>query len=71
MTEPITDALAQHARRGEYGDRPVHERRAGGRQPEREAVVGEPEVLTPRDGGTHHIHNRGDAVALSVHVFGD
>jgi mannose-6-phosphate isomerase-like protein (cupin superfamily) len=49
----------------------VHERRGGERQPEREVVVGEPEVLTPRDGVTHHIHNRGDEVALSVHVFGN
>jgi hypothetical protein len=48
----------------------VHERRAGERQPEREVVVGEPEVLTPRDGVTHHLHNRGDEIALSVHVFG-
>ena len=48
----------------------VHERRGDERQPEREVSVGEPEVLTPRDGVTHHLHNRGDEVALSVHVFG-
>jgi mannose-6-phosphate isomerase-like protein (cupin superfamily) len=53
------------------GDLAVHERRAGERQPEREVVVGDPEVLTPRDGVTHHLHNRGDEVALSVHVFGN
>ena len=48
----------------------VHERRNGERQPEREVVPGEPEVLTAVDGITHHLHNRGDAVALSVHLFG-
>ena len=48
----------------------VHERRADERQPEREVPVGEAEVLTPRDDVTHHLHNRGDDIALSVHVFG-
>jgi hypothetical protein len=48
----------------------VHERHNGDRQPERAIVVCEPEVLTAGDGITHHIHNRGDEVALSVHVFG-
>ena len=48
----------------------VHQRHNGERQPERAIVVCEPEVLTAGDGITHHIHNRGDEVALSVHVFG-
>jgi hypothetical protein len=48
----------------------VHERRNGERQPEREVPLSEPEVLAAGDGITHHIHNRGDEVALSVHVFG-
>jgi hypothetical protein len=48
----------------------VHERHNGERQPERAIVLCEPEVLTAGDGITHHIHNRGDEVALSVHVFG-
>ncbi|MDP9276512.1 MAG: hypothetical protein M3O99_13080 [Chloroflexota bacterium] len=48
----------------------VHERHNGERQPERAIVLRDPEVLTPRDGITHHLHNRGDEVALSVHVFG-
>lgn len=52
------------------GNLAVHERRDGERQPEREVTVGEAEVLTPTDGVTHHLHNRGNEIALSVHVFG-
>ena len=48
----------------------VHERHDGERQPERVVRLRVPEVLTPVDGITHHLHNRGDEVALSVHVFG-
>lgn len=48
----------------------VHERENGERQPERVMALCEPEVLTPRDGITHHLHNRGDEVGLSVHIFG-
>jgi hypothetical protein len=48
----------------------VHERHNGDRQPERAIDLCEPEVLTAGDGITHHIHNRGDEVALSVHLFG-
>jgi hypothetical protein len=48
----------------------VHERHDGERQPERVVALREPEVLTPRDGITHHLHNRGNEVALTVHVFG-
>jgi hypothetical protein len=52
------------------GSLAVHERRNGERQPEREVLLCESEVLTAGDGITHHIHNRGAEVALSVHVFG-
>lgn len=48
----------------------LHERHNGVRQPERLIALRDPELLTWRDGITHHIHNRGDEVALSVHVFG-
>jgi mannose-6-phosphate isomerase-like protein (cupin superfamily) len=52
------------------GSLAVHERRGGEGLVEREVAVGEAEVLTPRDGVTHHLHNRGSEVAVSVHVFG-
>lgn len=48
----------------------VHEEHDGERRDERAIVLREPEMLTSRDGITHHLHNRGDEVALSVHVFG-
>ena len=48
----------------------VHERRNGERQPERAVPLCQPEVLTAAEGITHHIHNRGDDVAVSVHLFG-
>ena len=48
----------------------VHERHNGEPQPERVVPLCEPEMLTAIDGITHHLHNRGDEVALSVHVFG-
>ena len=48
----------------------VHERHNGERQPQRMIALSDPEVVTWRDGITHHLHNRGDEVALSVHVFG-
>jgi len=52
------------------GQLAVHEQQDGERQPERAIVLREPEMLTWRDGVTHHLHNRGDEIALSVHVFG-
>jgi len=52
------------------GQLAVHEKHDGERQPERAIVLCEPEMLTSRDGITHHLHNRGEEVALSVHVFG-
>ena len=48
----------------------VHERENGEPRPERVVALREPEVVTPRDGITHHLHNRGSEVALSVHIFG-
>ena len=48
----------------------VHERHNGEPQPERVVRLRDPEVVTPIDGITHHLHNRGDDVALSVHLFG-
>ena len=52
------------------GELAVHERRHDERQPERAVALCDPEVLTKGDGITHHIHNRGDEVGLSVHIFG-
>jgi len=52
------------------GQLAVHEQHDGERQPERAIVLREPEMLTWRDGVTHHLHNRGDEIAISVHVFG-
>jgi hypothetical protein len=48
----------------------VHERHNGERQAERVVRLREPELLAATDGITHHLHNRGDDVALSVHLFG-
>ena len=48
----------------------VHERHNGERQAERTVPLREPEVLAATDGITHHLHNRGDEVGLSVHIFG-
>lgn len=52
------------------GELAVHERRNGERQRERVAALHQPEVLMAGDGVTHHIHNRGDEIGLSVHIFG-
>lgn len=52
------------------GNLTVSEQREGQRRPERSARAGTPEVLHPEDGVIHHVHNRGDEVGLSVHVFG-
>jgi hypothetical protein len=48
----------------------AHEVQHGERQAEHAVPLCEPEVVIPSDGVTHHLHNRGDDVALSVHVFG-
>jgi hypothetical protein len=52
------------------GELAIHERRKDEREPERAVPLCEPEVLMAGDGITHHIHNRGGKVALSVHIFG-
>ena len=52
------------------GELAVHERRNGERQPERAVALCDTEVLAKGDGVTHHIHNRGDEIGLSVHIFG-
>jgi hypothetical protein len=52
------------------GELAVHERRNGERQPERAVALREPEVLMKDDGVSHHVHNRGDEIGLSVHIFG-
>jgi hypothetical protein len=52
------------------GDLVIHERQKGERQAERTVRLCEPEVLHAADGVTHHLHNRGNEVALSVHLFG-
>jgi len=48
----------------------VHEQHNGERRAERVVRLGEAELLAATDGITHHLHNRGEEVALSVHVFG-
>jgi hypothetical protein len=42
----------------------------GERQPARAPDRSRPELLVPRDGVSHHVHNRGDDVGMSVHIFG-
>ena len=46
------------------------ETRHGERMPERPLVLARPELLFPEHDVSHHIHNVGDEVGLSVHVFG-
>lgn len=48
----------------------VSEQHDGERRPERPARIAIPEVLLPEEGVAHHVHNRGDEVGLSVHIFG-
>lgn len=48
----------------------VSERRNGEGSPERQPSPRRPELLEPEDGVRHHVHNRGEDVGLSVHVFG-
>ena len=45
----------------------VSETRDGVRRPERAATR---QRIVPEDGVTHHIHNRGATIGLSVHIFG-
>ena len=46
------------------------EERDGERLPEREMELRAPALLVPEDGVSHHLHNRGETVGLTVHVFG-
>jgi hypothetical protein len=46
------------------------ERRGEERLPERDIPLWRPEVLLPEDGVRHHIHNRGNEVGLTIHIFG-
>jgi hypothetical protein len=46
------------------------ETRDGSWQPERLIELHAPELIVPEDGVSHHIHNRGSDVGLTIHVFG-
>jgi hypothetical protein len=46
------------------------EQRAGRQTANRRISVWQPEILTPRDDVEHHLHNRGETVGLTIHVFG-
>jgi hypothetical protein len=52
------------------GDLTTLEERDGPRLPGRAIALREPEVLVPEDGVSHHIHNAGDHVGLTIHIFG-
>jgi hypothetical protein len=52
------------------GDLTTDEVRAGATMPDRALVVGRPELLFPEQDVSHHIHNVGDDVGLTIHVFG-
>ena len=46
------------------------EERAGVRQPEQPVPLRTPKLLFPEDDVSHHIHNVGDEIGLTIHVFG-
>ena len=46
------------------------EQRDGERQPERPLPLCVPELIHPRDGVSHHIHNRGKDIGVTIHIFG-
>jgi hypothetical protein len=46
------------------------EERDGQRQPAKAVALCEPALLMPEDSVSHHIHNVGHAVGLTIHVFG-
>jgi hypothetical protein len=48
----------------------VSEQRYGVRLPERSIDLRAPELIFPEDRVSHHIHNVGDEVGLTIHVFG-
>jgi hypothetical protein len=46
------------------------EDRDGVRQPEAAVALREPKVLVPEENVSHHIHNVGGEIGLTIHVFG-
>jgi hypothetical protein len=52
------------------GDLTTDEERAGKRMPERALTLGAAELLVPEQDVSHHIHNVGGDVGLTIHVFG-
>lgn len=48
----------------------TEEARAGVRQPERALMLRRPELLFPEQDVSHHIHNVGAEIGLTIHVFG-
>jgi hypothetical protein len=46
------------------------QQRHGERLPERALRLHLPQALFPADGVSHHIHNRGDEIGLTIHIFG-
>lgn len=52
------------------GDLVESEERAGQRLPEQPVVLRTPKVLVPEQDVSHHIHNAGDEIGLTIHVFG-
>lgn len=74
---PVGAADGQHPHRDGWatvmaaqGDLVVSEEQAGVRAPERHMALHTPELILPVEGISHHIHNRGQQVGLSVHIFG-
>lgn len=74
---PIGAEDAQHPHRDgwaafvvEDGVLAASDARRGVTEPERRLDLHAPEVLMPEEGVSHHIHNRGDIVGLTVHIFG-
>lgn len=52
------------------GSLTTDEERGGARQPERALALCRPELLFPEQDVSHHIHNVGDEIGLTIHVFG-
>jgi hypothetical protein len=52
------------------GDLTADEVRHGKRQPARAIALRAPELLFPEQDVSHHIHNVGDEIGLTIHVFG-
>jgi hypothetical protein len=52
------------------GDLTTHEQRGSNRLAERPLSLAVPELLIPEQDVSHHIHNVGDEIGLTIHVFG-